>query len=202
VYWTTSGAGKGKCKKISFNENVGYSLTLCKISTRLPFPDSGRSIPAICSSVFGTKEIAAFKDLSPLGKMVCISDFCTSVCEHAISPLDEGSSFITAHSYWLDHYHFAQALSSLALATSLEQSEEEDPILQFADISVQIAIIHLQKGAIDRGKHVTSMEAIINDSKKKCLQAAIKISSVVQGISSSGTTPVSISLFKCCCDCH
>jgi hypothetical protein len=182
-------------QKVSKNRSTTtqFSLTICKILTRLPFPDNGTSVQAISCSVLDARDMTTFKDLSSLGKMVFVSDLCASVCEYAASPLDEKSSYITSHHYWLDHYFFAQALSSLTLATIPKQSEERDPILQITHVTVQTAIIHLQKGAIDRGKHVASMETMIQDSKEKCLQAAMNISRVVQEVSSSETTPVSTS---------
>jgi hypothetical protein len=125
--------------------------------------------------------------------MVLIADICAQVCEHANSPLQQDSSnYITCHDYWLDHHHFEHVLATLAQEISVEDSSsKQDPLLQFIALAIQSALIHLYKGAIDHGKKVTGMEAVVKDSTEKCLQAALKIANIIQSIPISESSPVS-----------
>ena len=127
--------------------------------------------------------------------MVFIADLCAQVSEHANSPEDQSSSsYITSHDFWLDHYNFENVLSSLTQAAPVEATASKD---QFAIISIQCAMIYLQKGAIDRGKKIPSMEAVVKDCAEKCLQAAMKIANVVQLIAQSKSTSVRSPIFIC-----
>ena len=140
-----------------------------------------------------TKEIPEFPLLSPLGKMIFIAEICARICEHGNTPLNQvSSSYITSHEYWFDHHRYDQLLSSLAQALSFEGLPfQNNPISQFITISIHPAAIYLQKGAIDHGKKIASMEALVEESKKKCLQAALKIAYFVQMMPITKTTPVS-----------
>jgi hypothetical protein len=118
---------------------------------------------------------------------------CARAAEHANSPLQqEASSFITSHDYWLDHHHFEQQLSSLAKSCSLDENESpQNPILQFVALAIQCGLIYLYKGAIDHGKKIQSMHALIKEFMDKCLQAALKVASIIQSMDIVKTTPVS-----------
>lgn len=128
--------------------------------------------------------------------MVFVAEICARVCGHGNTPLDQvSSSYITSHDYWFDYYHLDQVLSCLANTMSFEElPSHEDPSSQFIIASIHAAIIHLQKGAIDHGKKVASMEALVKESTKKCLHAALEIAKIVQMMKTAKSTSVRASI--------